>query len=124
MMSRQTPEEIFLHNASRIYCFAESVDLCVALLEAGARVIQLRNKTVDAEVIGLEGLSAVVAAVNIPVGAIGGIAKQNIRQVYETGVRYCAVISGINRASDPVAAFRQLEAILSPFPPGKQTKPA
>jgi thiamine-phosphate pyrophosphorylase len=220
MMSRPTPKEIFLHSASRIYCFADSVDLCVALLEAGARVIQLRNKTLDddsfrrmakemlartrghadavliindrvdialeigadgvhvgqqdedlgqvirrvpaemivgvsarypdlalvaqrmgatyvgagsvaatstkpdAEVIGLEGLSAVVAAVSIPVVAIGGIAKQNIRQVYDTGVRYCAVISGINRASEPLAAFQQLETILAPFPPGKQTKPA
>jgi thiamine-phosphate pyrophosphorylase len=220
MMSRSTPKEIFLRSASRIYCFADSLDLCAALLDAGARVIQLRNKTLDddcfrqmaremlartrghadavliindrvdialeigadgvhvgqkdedfgqviqrvpaemivgvsarypdsalvaqrmgatyvgagsvaatstkpdAEVIGLEGLNAVVAAVNIPVVAIGGISKRNIRQAYETGVRYCAVISGINCASDPAAALRQLEAILAPFPPGKQTKPA
>jgi thiamine monophosphate synthase len=65
-----------------------------------------------------------VAAVNVPVVAIGGISKRNIRQVYSTGVRYCAVISRINRAPDPVAAFQQLETILAPFPPGDQTKPA
>jgi thiamine-phosphate pyrophosphorylase len=220
MTSRPTPKEIFLLSASRIYCFADSVDLCVKLLDAGARVIQLRNKTLDdvcfrrmaremltrtrrhedavliindrvdialeigadgihvgqqdedcervirrvpaemivgvsarhpelalaaqrkgatyvgagsvaatstkpdAEVVGFEGLSAVVAAVNIPVVAIGGISKRNIRQVHDIGVRYCAVISGINCAPDPAAALRQLEAILSPFPPGKQTKPA
>ena len=47
MMSRPTPKEIFLNSASRIYCFADSVDLCAALLDAGARVIQLRNKTLD-----------------------------------------------------------------------------
>jgi thiamine-phosphate pyrophosphorylase len=219
-MSRPTPKEIFLNSASRIYCFADSVDLYVALLDAGARVIQLRNKILDddcfrrmakemlarirrhkdavliindrvdialeigadgvhvgqqdedyervirrlptemivgvsarypelalaaqrmgatyvgagsvvatstkpdAEVIGLEGLKAVVAVVTIPVVAIGGISKRNIRQVYETGVRYCAVISGINCAPDPAAALQQLEAILTPFPPGKQTKPA
>jgi thiamine-phosphate pyrophosphorylase len=220
MMSRPTPKEKFFNGASRIYCFADSVDLCAALLDAGARVIQLRHKTVDedcfrrmaremlertrrhedavliindrvdialeigadgvhvgqqdedcervirrvpaemivgvsarhpepalaaqrsgatyvgagsvaatstkpdAEVIGVEGLSAVVAAVNIPVVAIGGISKWNIRQTYETGVRYCAVISGINRSPDPAAALQQLEAILTPFPPGQQTKPA
>jgi thiamine monophosphate synthase len=66
----------------------------------------------------------VVAAVSIPVVAIGGISKRNIRQTYDTGVRYCAVISGINRTPDPAAALQQLEAILTPFPPGQQTKSA
>lgn len=40
-------KDIFLSNPSRIYCFADTVDLCRTLLDAGARVIQLRHKTAD-----------------------------------------------------------------------------
>jgi thiamine-phosphate pyrophosphorylase len=70
----------------------------------------------DAVVIGLPGLREVVAAVDIPVVAIGGIAAANLRAVLETGARYCAVISGINNASDPGAALRRLLAISASFP--------
>jgi thiamine-phosphate pyrophosphorylase len=41
------PKDIFLRNPDRIYCFADSVALCRTLLDAGARVIQLRHKTAD-----------------------------------------------------------------------------
>lgn len=41
------PKKNFLLNPGRLYCFADSVTLCRTLLEAGARVIQLRHKTVD-----------------------------------------------------------------------------
>jgi thiamine monophosphate synthase len=40
-------KDIFLRNPARIYCFADSVALCRTLLDAGARVIQLRHKTAD-----------------------------------------------------------------------------
>ena len=39
--------EIFLRSSGRIYCFADTVELCRVLLDAGARVIQLRHKTAD-----------------------------------------------------------------------------
>jgi thiamine-phosphate pyrophosphorylase len=215
----RSPREIFLRSPCRIYCFADTVALCEALLGAGARVIQLRHKSLDddrfrklarqmlartrrhenalliindrvdialetgadgvhvgqqdedcaqvirrlppemivgvsarypglaadaerkgaayigagsvaatstkpdADVIGLAGVRAVVTATAIPVVAIGGITKQNIRQVADTGVRYCAVISGINDAPNPAAVFRQLTASLAPFPPGQQAEP-
>jgi thiamine monophosphate synthase len=67
-------------------------------------------------VIGLPGLREVVAAVAIPVVAIGGIVASNLRGVLEAGVRYCAVISGINDAPDPGAALRKLLAISASFP--------
>ena len=41
------PKEIFLSNPSRIYCFADTVEMGRKLLDAGARIIQLRNKTAD-----------------------------------------------------------------------------
>jgi len=64
----------------------------------------------EAEVIGLQGLQAVVAAVDIPVVAIGGISAANIRPVIQCGARYAAVIAGIDAAPDPAAAYRQMEA--------------
>ena len=41
------PKDLFLRNPDRIYCFADSLVLCRTLLDAGARVIQLRHKTAD-----------------------------------------------------------------------------
>lgn len=197
----------FLHSPCRVYCFADSVAMGRALLDAGARTIQLRNKTVgdedfrrmaaellmyvrrfedalliindrvdvavavgadgvhvgqqdlacvdvvqrvpepmligisarypeaarqaadegadylgtgsvfatgtkpEARVIGLQGLKAVIAAVQIPVVAIGGISALNIRPVLDSGARYAAVIGAINAAPDPAAAYREMEAI-------------
>jgi thiamine-phosphate pyrophosphorylase len=43
----RSPKDIFLSCPSRIYCFADTVKMCRTLLEAGARIIQLRNKTAD-----------------------------------------------------------------------------
>jgi thiamine-phosphate pyrophosphorylase len=203
------PKEKFYRSATRIYCFADTVALCEKLLNAGARVIQLRNKSADdktfrniaaemlthvrrfddavlivndrveiaieigadgihvgqkdedyrsvirrvpegmiagvsarypdlaeaavragatyvgtgavfstptkpdAKVIGLDGLLAVVERVTIPVVAVGGISEKNIRQVLSTGVRYCAMISEINRAVDVKATYCRLAAACS-----------
>jgi len=206
------PRDTFLDYPGRIYCFADSVALARKLLEAGARVIQLRHKTAgdadfrelavemlacvrsfegaqlivndrvdialeveadgihvgqedldfrevirrvplemivgvsarypdlaqsaaaagatyvgagavfatptkpEAVVIGLEGLRAVVAAVEVPVVAIGGITHAGVRPVLATGARYCAVISGINDTPDPAASLRRLLAESASFP--------
>jgi thiamine-phosphate pyrophosphorylase len=73
----------------------------------------------EAVVIGLEGLRAVAAVVGIPVVAIGGITVGNVREVLATGVRYCAVISGVNDAPDPAAALGRLLAASADFPAGQ-----
>jgi thiamine-phosphate pyrophosphorylase len=208
--------DIFLRTPSRIYCFADTVELCRTLLNAGARIIQLRHKTADdaafrrlavemlacvraledavlivndrvdialeigahgihvgqedldfrqvarrapasmivgvsgrypsearaaaaagatyvgagavfatptkpeAVVIGLNGLQAVAAAVDIPVVAIGGINLETVRPVLETGARYCAVISGINDTPNPGAALRRFLAESASFPIDQQ----
>jgi thiamine-phosphate pyrophosphorylase len=205
-------KSIFLRHPGRIYCFADTLEICRVLLEAGARVIQLRHKTAgadeflqlaramlaearryedallivndrvdiaieagadgihvgqedldarevlrrapqemilgvsartpaearaaaaagadyigagsvfatptkaDAVVIGLPGLREVTAAVDLPVVAIGGITRTNLRSVLQTGVRYAAIISDINAAPDPAAAFRELVALSAEFP--------
>jgi thiamine-phosphate pyrophosphorylase len=208
---KREAKTIFLQHPGRIYCFADTLEICRVLLKAGARVIQLRHKTAgedefrqlargmlaevrryedallivndrvdiaieagadgihvgqedvdarevlrrapremilgvsartpaearaaaaagatyigagsvfatptkaDAVVIGLQGLREVAAAVDLPMVAIGGITRANLRSVLQTGVRYAAIISDINAATDPAAAFRELAA-LSEFP--------
>jgi Thiamine monophosphate synthase len=37
----------FIHKLSGMYCFADTPDLCDRLLQAGARIIQLREKKLD-----------------------------------------------------------------------------
>jgi thiamine-phosphate diphosphorylase len=211
-----SPKDIFRRSPQRIYCFADTPELCRRLLGAGARVIQLRHKTADdaafrrlaaamlacvrtvedallivndrveiarevgadgihvgqedldcrevvrrvppamivgvsartpdlarraaaagatyvgagavfatatkpeAEVIGLKGLSAVAASVEIPVVAIGGITLEAVRPVLAAGARYCAVISGINDAPDPALALARFLAAAAALPPDQQ----
>ncbi len=205
-------KSIFICHPGRIYCFADTPEMCRVLLGAGARVIQLRHKTAgdeefrrlaramlaetrryedallivndrvdiaidvgadgihvgqedldarevlrraplamllgvsartpeearaaaaagadyigagsvfatptkaDAVVIGLPGLQEVAAAVGLPVVAIGGITRANLRAVLQTGARYAAIISDINAAPDPAAAFRELAALSGEYP--------
>jgi thiamine-phosphate pyrophosphorylase len=57
---------------------------------------------------GLEGLRAIVEAVNLPVIAIGGINEKNAAEVIEAGAQGIAVISAVISAPDIVAAARYL----------------
>ncbi len=205
-------KSIFSSHPGRIYCFADTPEMCRVLLGAGARVIQLRHKTAgdgefrrlaramltevrrvadallivndrvdiaievgadgihvgqedldarevlqrapqamllgvsartpaeacaaaaagadyigagsvfatptkaDAVVIGLSGLREVAAAVELPMVAIGGITRANLRSVLRTGVRYAAIISDINAAPAPAAAYREFAALSAEFP--------
>lgn len=61
---------------------------------------------------GLEGTGTV-----LPVLAIGGIDARNASSVVATGVHGVAVIGGVWRASDPVAAARELVAAVAPVSP-------
>jgi len=61
---------------------------------------------------GLEGLRAIVEAVNIPVIAIGGINEKNVTEVMEAGAAGVAVISAVVSAPDITeAAHRLKEAV-------------
>jgi len=61
---------------------------------------------------GLEGLKAIVEAVNLPVIAIGGINEKNAAEVIETGAQGVAVISAVVSAPDIVAAAHRLRETL------------
>jgi len=58
--------------------------------------------------IGMVGLARIVAAVSVPVYAIGGLGAGDAGAVKATGAAGMAVVSAVVRASDPVAATRAL----------------
>ncbi|MBV9579079.1 MAG: thiamine phosphate synthase [Chloroflexi bacterium] len=74
---------------------------------------------------GVTELAAIVAAVNVPVLAIGGITVDNLEAVLATGCAGVAVISAILSSPDPREAAGRLRCALDaaacqpriPFPP-------
>lgn len=61
---------------------------------------------------GIEALRALVAAVEVPVVAIGGITAENVEAVLSTGCAGVAVIGAILGALDAVTAARTLRAAM------------
>jgi thiamine-phosphate pyrophosphorylase len=57
----------------------------------------------------VETLKDVVKAVPIPVNAIGGLNKDNIFVLKDSGIAGICVVSAIMKASDPEAATRELK---------------
>ena len=73
---------------------------------------------------GVEMLADVVAAIDIPVLAIGGITADRVAQVLASGCAGIAVISAILGARDPAVASRELRAALDGVStPPKRTFP-
>ncbi|MCH7828288.1 ribulose-phosphate 3-epimerase [Patescibacteria group bacterium] len=50
---------------------------------------------------------------DVVIGMDGGIAKDNIKQVFKAGVDYVAVGSSIWKTEDPVASLRELQEMVS-----------
>lgn len=69
----------------------------------------------DIKVIGLEGLKAIVKVSSLPVIAIGGIDKDNVRNVMKTGVKGIAVISAVVSKEDVRSATEELRRIVLEF---------
>ncbi len=71
------------------------------------------TKTETAPPLGLEGLRAIRAAVNIPLVAIGGLNRDNSAAVIQNGGDGVAVVSAIVAADDPVTAAADLKQIIN-----------
>lgn len=69
----------------------------------------------DVNVIGIEGLKAIVKVSSLPVIAIGGINKDNVRDVMNTGVKGIAVISAVVSKEDVKSATEELKRIVEEF---------
>jgi thiamine-phosphate pyrophosphorylase len=67
-----------------------------------------RSKAQADPPVGLEGLRQVLAAVTVPVVAIGGIALEQVPAVAATGAHAVAVIAAVMGAEDRAAAARRV----------------
>lgn len=70
----------------------------------------------DASPVGVAGLAAICAAVDIPVLAIGGIDASSAPLALGAGAAGVAVVRAIAAAPDPVAATRHLRAVIGAAP--------
>lgn len=71
-------------------------------------------------VLGIAGYRSVVAmmreaGIRIPIVAIGGICKEDVRQLLEVGVDGIALSSSVLCADDPVEEMRRIVAIVNEF---------
>jgi thiamine-phosphate pyrophosphorylase len=71
-------------------------------------VFGTRSKANPAAVLGLEGLAAIVDAVDLPVVAIGNITAERVAEVLSTGAEGIAVLAAVVRDPDPREATRRL----------------
>ncbi len=89
-----------------------------AAKEGGADFITLGpvfftpSKAGYGEPLGVEYLNTVKAEVNIPVFALGGVKKENVREVLNTGVDGVAVISALIAATDPEVETREMLKVM------------
>jgi thiamine-phosphate pyrophosphorylase len=67
-------------------------------------VFGTRSKSNPAPPLGLDGLAAIVRAVDCPVIAIGDITPERVGSVLEAGAHGIAVLSGVACSDDPAAA--------------------
>lgn len=75
-------------------------------------VFQTTTKRNPKSVKGPEGLADACEAVPIPVIAIGGISRDRVRVVFETGAHGVAVLSAVATAKNPTRATRRLRGAI------------
>jgi thiamine-phosphate pyrophosphorylase len=110
--ARRIAPEGFLIGAS-----ASSPDAALEAVAAGADYIgsgPAFSTPIKKEkgVIGPAGVAAVMAAVKVPVFAIGGIEEANVAQLTVLGLRRVCAIRAVAGAADPEAATRRMRAML------------
>ena len=67
-------------------------------------VFPTRTKSDAGRAVGLGGLARVVAAVDAPVAAIGGITTERAAGAFRAGAAGCAVVGAVMAAADPAFA--------------------
>lgn len=90
-----------------IGCSVHSVDEAIEKRKLGAHYVLYGHiyETKSKENVsprGIDALSRVVQAIDIPVIAIGGIKPENVEEVILAGAKGIAVLSGILLAKDPI----------------------
>jgi thiamine-phosphate pyrophosphorylase len=65
----------------------------------------------DATTLGVAGLRAIRQAVELPMVAIGGISRENVAQLKDSGADGIAVISALFAPSDKITATREMKVL-------------
>ncbi len=97
---------------------ANSIEEAIAAERAGADYVGIgpvrptSSKEDAGDLVPLDDLRALVAKLEIPIIAIGGIGPESAAEIMGTGVRGLAVIHAVNDAPDPTAATAGLRAIM------------
>ena len=99
---------------------AQTVDQAIAAQKAGADYLGVgavfpTGSKDDADSVSKETLKAICQAVSIPVVAIGGITKDNIKELSGSGIAGISVISAIYAPSDVEAAAVSLRNKVKEF---------
>ena len=113
--------EFYEHSSLRAHLRGKILGISCPDVESAQRAVKLGadylgvgsiyatgSKHDAGEPIGAQGVRAVVAAVAVPVAAIGGITLERIGEVRSTGAAMAAVITAISRGADRRAAARAL----------------
>jgi thiamine-phosphate pyrophosphorylase len=98
-------------------CSADTVEEARAAEKEGADYIAVGSifstgSKTDVDVVGPERLRLVKPAIHIPLVAIGGINRDNAREVIEAGAESLCVISAVLLAKDPAQAASQIIEII------------
>lgn len=96
---------------------AESIEDALSAESAGADYLGVgsvfpTSTKLDADLISIETLKEICSAVKIPVVAIGGITKDNLRQLKNSGIAGIAVVSAIFAQANIEQASRELIDLL------------
>jgi len=87
-------EAIIGYSTHSVAQALEAAKLPIDYLAIGP-IFTTRTKENPDPVVGVDGLRAVKAAINLPLVAIGGITAENINEVLESGADSVAMISGL-----------------------------
>lgn len=76
-------------------------------------IFSTNTKTTDlARPLGIAGLKAIRELYSKPIVCIGGIHKNNTKEIIDNGANGIAVVSAISKAEDPEAATKELKEIV------------
>jgi thiamine-phosphate pyrophosphorylase len=81
------------------------------IIGAGA-IFGTQTKKDAGDAIGVEALSAIVAATSLPVAAIGGVSLANIARVTAAGASFACVVSAVASAGDEIAMTQSVGALI------------
>lgn len=118
------------HRRLHVAISTHDLDQALAAVAGGADhigfgpIFATQSKADADPAVGLAALSLVVARVNVPVVAIGGINLDNVADVAKAGASAAAVIAAVDNAPDPTVAGQRIGSAFTGSPEARFSPPA